>query len=44
MSNYSSEPTTCTCDTPTGSESRRCSYCKESTNEKSKKKKRKTKK
>lgn len=28
MSNYSSETTKCTCDEPTGSEYRRCSYCK----------------
>jgi hypothetical protein len=26
MSSYIERPT-CTCDTPTGSESRRCSYC-----------------
>lgn len=28
MSNYSPEPNSCTCDTPTGSENKRCSYCR----------------
>ena len=30
MSDYGSEKDSCTCDSPTGSESRRCSYCRNS--------------